>query len=121
MIWHHSYGVFATSLMSIFSSSASFGVYRTDVLSRSVSISAKPSNQDDDVSWLRSRRSLIQSLGFIPLLEAQLSSANAINNGNLVSPESSGLENGLLEIRVLENLLSPPPYGMEVGDIFYPR
>lgn len=30
------------------------------------------------------------------------------------------LENGLLETRVLENVLSPPPYGMEGTDIYYP-
>lgn len=30
------------------------------------------------------------------------------------------LENGLLESRVLENVLSPPPYGMEGTDVFYP-
>jgi len=30
------------------------------------------------------------------------------------------LENGLLESRVLENVLGPPPYGMEGTDIFYP-
>ena len=30
------------------------------------------------------------------------------------------LETGLLESRVLENVMSPPPYGMERGDVFYP-
>ena len=30
------------------------------------------------------------------------------------------LENGLLESRVLENVMSPPPYGMEGSDVFYP-
>jgi hypothetical protein len=34
--------------------------------------------------------------------------------------ESLELENGLLESRVLSNVLNPPPYGMEGPDIFYP-
>ena len=37
-----------------------------------------------------------------------------------VDAESSLLENGLLESRVLENVLSPPPYQMEGSDIYYP-
>ena len=39
-----------------------------------------------------------------------------------VYAESTGdLPNGLLETRVLENVLSPPPYGIESSDIQYPR
>lgn len=34
--------------------------------------------------------------------------------------DSSKLETGLLESRVLSNVLNPPPYGMEGTDIFYP-
>jgi hypothetical protein len=30
------------------------------------------------------------------------------------------LENGLLESRVMENVLSPPPYGLEGPDVYYP-
>ena len=90
-------------------------------------LAAKTTNSEDDRSWLKSRRSIIQSLtlGAIPLIGAQSlpSVANALvsSSGNLISPESSTMENGLLEIRVLENLMSPPPYGMEAGDIYYPR
>ena len=29
-------------------------------------------------------------------------------------------ESGMLESRVLENVLSPPPYGMEAPDISFP-
>jgi hypothetical protein len=36
------------------------------------------------------------------------------------SPDSVSLPSGLLESRVLENVLSPPTYGMEGPDIFYP-
>jgi hypothetical protein len=41
---------------------------------------------------------------------------------NLISPqaESTQLETGLLESRVLENILNPPTYGMEGPDVFYP-
>lgn len=28
---------------------------------------------------------------------------------------------GLLESRVLDNVFSPPPYGMEAPDVIYPR
>ena len=35
--------------------------------------------------------------------------------------DSRKLENGLLESRVLENVMSPPPYGMEGPDVFYPE
>jgi len=34
---------------------------------------------------------------------------------------SSELQNGLLESRVLENLMSPPPYDLEKADISYPN
>lgn len=34
--------------------------------------------------------------------------------------DSVSLEDGLLESRVTENLLSPPSYGMETPDVFYP-
>jgi hypothetical protein len=34
--------------------------------------------------------------------------------------ESTELGAGLLEARVTENVLSPPPYGMETNDLFYP-
>ena len=35
--------------------------------------------------------------------------------------ESTELDVGLLESRVTENVLSPPSYGMEAPDIFYPN
>lgn len=38
----------------------------------------------------------------------------------VVPASSSELPSGLLESRVLENVLSPPPYGMEGSDVYYP-
>ena len=40
----------------------------------------------------------------------------------LISPQaqSTKLEIGLLESRVVENILNPPTYGMEGSDVFYP-
>ena len=35
-------------------------------------------------------------------------------------PNSADLPDGLLEARVTGNVLSPPPYGMERDDIYYP-
>ena len=37
-----------------------------------------------------------------------------------LSAQSTALPAGLLESRVLDNVLSPPPYGMEGTDVFYP-
>lgn len=37
-----------------------------------------------------------------------------------IEAESTNLQTGLLESRVLENVLSPPPYQLEGSDIYYP-
>lgn len=37
-----------------------------------------------------------------------------------LSSKEETIETGLLESRVLENLLSPPTYGMEASDVYYP-
>ena len=42
-------------------------------------------------------------------------------NVPLFLPESATLEPGMLESRVISNVLAPPPYGMEGPDIFYPE
>ncbi len=42
------------------------------------------------------------------------------NNNNFLPPESVNYPTGLLESRVVENVYSVPPYGMECGDIYYP-
>lgn len=53
---------------------------------------------------------------FIALLPS-----NAIGTTLSIDTSSNlAVENGLLESRVLENLLSPPSYGMEGADVFYP-
>jgi hypothetical protein len=50
--------------------------------------------------------------------------AQATDPGSILSElttaESVALETGLLDSRVTENLLSPPPFGMEGPDVFYP-
>mmetsp|Transcript_13816 Transcript_13816/g.15343 ORF Transcript_13816/g.15343 Transcript_13816/m.15343 type:complete len:356 (-) Transcript_13816:100-1167(-) len=40
---------------------------------------------------------------------------------DLTQASSTKLPSGLLECRVLENVLSPPTYGMESSDVFYPN
>mmetsp|Transcript_23488 Transcript_23488/g.34808 ORF Transcript_23488/g.34808 Transcript_23488/m.34808 type:complete len:328 (-) Transcript_23488:12-995(-) len=45
----------------------------------------------------------------------------SVAHANAVDAESLSLQNGLLESRVLENVLSPPPYQMEGSDIYYPE
>jgi hypothetical protein len=67
-------------------------------------------------SFLLSRRNV---LNFIPVLTSLQYLVSLPKNANAES--SMDLPNGLLEARVLENVLSPPPYEMECSDIFYPR
>ncbi len=66
------------------------------------------------------------------IFKVMSASASSIPLQFLVSPppkraeaatgdSSIKLPNGLLETRVLENVLSPPPYGIETSDIQYPR
>ncbi len=38
-----------------------------------------------------------------------------------LNAESVDLEKGLLESRVLENVMSPPTYGLEGNDVYYPK
>jgi len=62
-----------------------------------------------------SRRQILQTIAAsssMPLFVPSIAHA--------ADAESSNLQNGLLEVRVLENLLSPPTYGMESNDIYYP-
>ena len=55
------------------------------------------------------------------LLVPQASAEDSVLS-QLMAPQaaSSDLESGLLESRVLSNVLNPPPYGMEGTDVFYP-
>lgn len=62
-----------------------------------------------------------------------LTAGTAIQSAHAVEPSTSvydlisgqgdwpQLEIGLLESRVLENVMSPPPYAMEGSDVFYPN
>ena len=125
-----------TMILCMLTYTASFQIPKIEVLSKKKvafrTNLAQTSHNSEDIddncgdpshSWLnKNRRQFVQSLSSIPfILDSQIPVANAVSGGTLVSPESSTLENGLLEIRVLENVLSPPPYGMESADIFYPR
>jgi hypothetical protein len=71
--------------------------------------SSRSFNAANSVELRASRREILLA----PILVAP-SIANAI------SSDSFSLEKGLLESRVLENLMSTPTYGMEGNDIFYP-
>jgi hypothetical protein len=55
------------------------------------------------------------------LLTGGTSAARADNFLDTRRAESADLPVGLLESRVLDNVLSPPPYGMESPDVYYPR
>jgi hypothetical protein len=61
---------------------------------------------------------------FLPTLPAQaaesFSSAATPSDLRISQADSATFQTGMLETRVTENLLSPPPYGMESPDVFYP-
>ena len=87
------------------------------------------SSQDDDTSMqclvnrLVDRRTVILT-SMLSLVAARPShAAEPSSVFDLVSgqADSRTLENGLLESRVLENVMSPPPYGMEGPDVYYPE
>ena len=63
-----------------------------------------------------SRRNVLSSIPVLASLQYLVSLPKIVN-----AESSMDLPNGLLEARVLENVLSPPPYEMECSDIFYPR
>ena len=78
-------------------------------------------NSIGQVAKDEARRQLIALplLSMIVLPSSAASSASSLSLNPQVS-ESALLEPGLLDARVTENVLSPPPYGMEGPDIFYP-
>lgn len=86
---------------------------------------------DGSIASLNRRRAC--TLGVLGVMTSQvlLAQKNGENKAHAASAtdsflmstqkaESSDLESGLLDGRVTENVLSPPPYGMEGSDIFYP-
>lgn len=66
------------------------------------------------------RRQLFLSWGMMASAVGQAGVANAADPFFVQQAESVELQVGLLESRVTENVLSPPPYGMETTDVFYP-
>jgi len=64
----------------------------------------------------KGRRNILQQIILCPtlaLLDPMESEAAFVNG-------PTAMENGMLESRVLENVLSPPPYGLDRSDIYYP-
>jgi hypothetical protein len=71
---------------------------------------------------ISSRRRMIKSIAAITAAVPLQCLVSPPQNANAATqPSSADLPNGLLETRVLENVLSPPPYGIESGDVLYPR
>ncbi|CAB9516923.1 expressed unknown protein [Seminavis robusta] len=75
-----------------------------------------------DETECSSRRDALSKLILLPVLSStpEFSWAATDSPFSFQQAESSQLAVGLLEARVTENVLSPPPYGMEVPDIIYP-
>jgi hypothetical protein len=70
----------------------------------------------------QSRRDVLLGGALLSQLVTSRASADESILSQIIAPQaaSSALENGLLESRVLSNVLNPPPYGMEGTDVFYP-
>jgi hypothetical protein len=71
-----------------------------------------------------SRRQFIQTSTLGGIVTAAVagvpSIAVAAGSSATLKASSTALGSGLLESRVLENLMSPPTYGLEIPDIYYP-
>jgi hypothetical protein len=69
------------------------------------------------------RRAFLSSIGWaassLPAFATDSSALSSLLSSQ-TQAESSSMQTGLLESRVTENLLSPPSYGMEGPDVFYP-
>lgn len=93
-------------------------------------LNAHHHRQNDTPSFLTRRNIMDHAKTAIILATAAASSwptnafAGTISTTTSTSSSSSNkeetIETGLLESRVLENLLSPPTYGMEASDVYYP-
>lgn len=74
------------------------------------------------------RKSFLQSLPLAIIASqgqaawASTTTNDIVDRGGVLpaGPIDKNMENGMLESRVLENLLSPPTYGMEASDISFP-
>jgi len=88
-----------------------------DVDTTTISSSPSSNNAKTRTSSLSSssRKSFLRSLS-IGIIASQGQPAWGLPAGPIVT----NLENGMLESRVVENVLSPPQYGMEANDISFP-
>ena len=79
--------------------------------------------QQDELQRRR-RQMLLSPMAFLSSLSLLSNSPKpsfAATEPSVVLPaDSTTLPAGLLDARVTENVLSPPPYGMEGTDVFYP-
>lgn len=66
----------------------------------------------------------LRILGTLPLVNVGWCSPgdppSLLFNGNNRADSATDLPAGLLDSRITETVLSPPPYGMEGTDVFYP-
>jgi len=108
LLWYMNY----TSLMS-------HGYCPTQITTKSHTTTQLHSHHSPSSIESISRRDILQKItttaatSFIPFVASSPKLANA-------EDVSSELQNGLLEVRVLENVLSSPPYGIESSDVLYP-
>lgn len=65
-------------------------------------------------AWAEEKKNLNQNKNAVTSNDVLLSSSS-------LESTTISSSNGLLESRVVSNVLSPPPYGMEGSDVFYPK
>lgn len=105
--------------------------FREMVDSTSSSLQARNDNRiiyggDNDDPSASSRRKFLKQASLIgggALTSSRNKAAVAATDPTIfpgTSASSVELESGLLESRVMEDLMSPPTYGLEIPDIYYP-
>jgi hypothetical protein len=110
----------------IFPAASAFSFERLRTIPSIVRPSSRRSDGTDvddynnEVTTSARRRALITTAASVlPLLGCK---RPGLAESTFIIPaaDSINLQVGLLETRVLENVLSPPPYGMEIPDVLYP-
>lgn len=116
----HGYGFLSTltsSRRSLSRTIPSHETYRSVQLGSTLDGENEP-NQMNRRATISSFFWAASSLPALAVSDATLALSDLISTQT--QAESSQMQIGLLESRVTENVLSPPPYGMEGPDVFYP-
>ena len=81
-------------------------------------VSTRPPTSDCRRQFIQQQVALLGGIAFAPTPTLAVENPSSFRG---TTASSSALQNGLLESRVTENLMSPPTYGLETPDVFYPK